>query len=65
MIGFSELRKKIDEAITYGRFELAASLTQEGLKQARQDELLGEIEYFKGQAEILEGNYLYYKSRFL
>ena len=54
---FGQLRKSIDEAITYGRFELAARLTQEGLRQARQQELLGEIEYFTGQAEILEGNY--------
>ena len=57
MTRFSELRRRIDEAITYGRFELAVSLTQEGLRLARQKELLGEIEYFQGQAEILSGNY--------
>lgn len=57
MAGFSGLRKKIDEAITYGRLELAASLVKAGLGQAREKEVLGEIEYFKGQAEILDGNY--------
>jgi len=54
---FKNLRKSIDEAITYGRFELAARLTQEGLRQASQQELLGEIEYFRGQVEILRENY--------
>ena len=57
MYGFTELRKKLDEAITYGCFELARKLTQEGLKQAQARELSGEIEYFKGQREILDGNY--------
>jgi tetratricopeptide (TPR) repeat protein len=54
---FTELRKKIDEAITYGQFELAKELAVEGLRQARQKELPGEIEYFKGQLEILNGNH--------
>ena len=54
---FGELRERLDEAITYGRFGLAKRLTQEGLSQARQKELLGEIEYFKGQMEILNGNH--------
>ncbi|MGD9015139.1 MAG: tetratricopeptide repeat protein [Candidatus Omnitrophota bacterium] len=57
MAEFSELRKRIDEAITYGCFELAARLTQQGLRQAREQGLLGEIEYFAGQSEILRGNY--------
>jgi len=54
---FGELRKRLDEAITYGCFELARELIQEGLRQAQERELLGEIEYFKGQKEILNRNY--------
>ncbi|MFC1658923.1 tetratricopeptide repeat protein [Candidatus Omnitrophota bacterium] len=54
---FGELRKQIDEAITYGCFESAASLTQQGLALARAKGILGEIEYFQGQMEILKGNH--------
>jgi len=54
---FGQLRKKIDEAITYGCFESAASLTQEGLKLAEAEGIPGEIEYFQGQREILKGNH--------
>ena len=52
-----KLRKRLDEAITYGRFELAKRLIHEGLKQARERELLGEAAYFKGQMEIIKGYY--------
>ncbi len=54
---FGELRRKLDEAITYGRFNLARRLIHEALKQARQKGLKGEIEYFKGQMEIIKGDY--------
>ena len=54
---FGQLRKKIDEAITYGCFESAAGLTQEGLKLAEAEGIPGEIEYFEGQREILKGNH--------
>ncbi|MFA6218096.1 MAG: tetratricopeptide repeat protein [Candidatus Omnitrophota bacterium] len=52
-----KLRISLDEAITYGRRRLAKRLVTDGLRQARNGELLGEWEYFKGQAEILKGNY--------
>ena len=54
---FEDLRRRLDEAITYGRLELARRLSQEGLRQARQQGLIGEIEYFKGQIDILNENY--------
>ncbi|MFH1577842.1 MAG: tetratricopeptide repeat protein [Candidatus Omnitrophota bacterium] len=54
---FSELRKSLDEAITYGCFESAGKLAREGLKKSRKHGLLGEAEYFRGQIEILNQNY--------
>ena len=54
---FTELRIRLDEAITYGCSELARELAKAGLRRAREAELKGEIEYFKGQIEILNGNY--------
>ena len=52
-----EIRNNLDEAITYGDFRLARQLAQEGLRKSRDKEMLGEIEYFKGQIEIIQGNY--------
>lgn len=52
-----KLRKRLDEAITYGYFDMAKGLAREGLTQARQEELPGEIEYFKGQEGILNRDY--------
>ncbi|MFH1678420.1 MAG: tetratricopeptide repeat protein [Candidatus Omnitrophota bacterium] len=54
---FAELRERLDEAITYGRFETARRIACDGLRQAREGGVLGEIEYFKGQMEILNGDY--------
>jgi tetratricopeptide (TPR) repeat protein len=54
---FSDLRKKLDEAITYGGFKLARELIAYGLQKAAELKLPGEIEYFKGQANMLKGDY--------
>jgi tetratricopeptide (TPR) repeat protein len=54
---FEKLRRELDEAITYGRFNIAGRLIREGLKEAGDQELLGELEYFKGQACILEEDF--------
>lgn len=51
-----DLRLKLDRAITYGTKREAFKLARRGLKEAQGKELLGEIEYFKGQVEILKGN---------
>ncbi len=52
-----ELRLSLDEAITYGTQSQALHLAKEGLRQAKEKGLLGEIEYFKGQLEILKENF--------
>lgn len=55
---FVQIRKELDEAITYGQFQLAKGLIIEGMHEARNQELLGEMEYFKGQECILMEDYL-------
>ena len=54
---FARIRKELDEAITYGQFKLAKGLIIEGMREARNQEVLGEMEYFKGQACILTEDY--------
>ena len=54
---FTELRQKLDEAITYGTIEQAWQLAEQGLRQSQEKELPAETEYFKGQIQILSGNY--------
>jgi tetratricopeptide (TPR) repeat protein len=54
---FLQLRISLDDAITYGHLRLAGRLVEDGLRLTRQGEFLGEWEYFKGQKEILKGNY--------
>ncbi len=51
------VRARLDDAITHGRFGLAKRLAFQGLKRARTKELLGEMEYFKGQVALLSGDY--------
>jgi tetratricopeptide (TPR) repeat protein len=50
---FSALRIKLDDAITYGSHKEAVKLARQGLKEAEEKNLAGEIEYFKGQTELL------------
>ncbi|MBL7130773.1 MAG: tetratricopeptide repeat protein [Candidatus Omnitrophica bacterium] len=52
-----KIRLDLDEAITYGDFSRAKQLSQMGLNVAKDKELFGEIEYFKGQIEILNENH--------
>lgn len=51
------LRLDLDEAITYGNTEKAKKLARDGLTLAHKEENLGEMEYFRGQIEILNENY--------
>lgn len=51
------LRLDLDEAITYGDFDKAKKLVKDGLTLAHREENLGEMEYFKGQIEILNENF--------
>ena len=52
------IRLELDDAITYGDFPKARRLSREGLNISKDRELLGEAEYFSGQAEILNENYV-------
>ncbi|MFC1709453.1 tetratricopeptide repeat protein [Candidatus Omnitrophota bacterium] len=52
-----KIRLDLDDAITHGDLTKARKLSQEGLSISRDRELLGEVEYFNGQIEILSENY--------
>jgi len=52
-----DLRIRLDNAITYGTSEEAMDLAQEGLIKAKDKRASGEIEYFRGQVELLNGNF--------
>ncbi|RKY32454.1 MAG: hypothetical protein DRP74_02445 [Candidatus Omnitrophota bacterium] len=54
---FSELRFRLDEAITYGSKKEAQKLARQGLKEAKDSREPGEIEYFKGQVDLLNGRF--------
>ncbi len=54
---FSDLRVRLDEAITYGTREEALRLASWGLENALARNLPGEVEYFKGQKELLSNNF--------
>lgn len=53
-----ELRLKLDDAITYGTKKDAFSLAKKGLEESRLNDFKGEIEYFKGQLDILKKNFV-------
>ncbi len=52
-----KIRLDLDDAITYVDIDRARELSQKGLAISQDKELLGEIEYFKGQIEILNENF--------
>lgn len=51
------VRARLDDAITYGTKKEALNIAKAGLKQAVEKKLPGEIEYFKGQLEIIKGRF--------
>jgi tetratricopeptide (TPR) repeat protein len=53
----TDLRIKLDEAITYGDSLAAENIAVRALKEAQLKKLAGEIEYFKGQLAILNEDY--------
>lgn len=53
----SDLRIRLDEAITYGTHREAVKLAKQGLKEAAERGLEGEEEYFKGQIKLLSKNF--------
>jgi len=54
---FSRLRAQLDNAITYGSRGEALKIANEGLKNAKKRSSAAEIEYFKGQIELLHDNF--------
>jgi tetratricopeptide (TPR) repeat protein len=54
---FSDLRARLDEAITYGAHEDALHLARQGIESALARNSPGEIEYFKGQEGLLNNNF--------
>jgi len=52
-----ELRAKLDKAITYGRKPQALKLAKKYLKVAIDKNLPGEVEYFLGQVQLIQGNF--------
>lgn len=54
---FLELRLRLDEAITYGTEEEALRLAGQGLEAALKKSAVAEAEYFKGQLEMLRGDF--------
>jgi tetratricopeptide (TPR) repeat protein len=48
-----ELRKELDDAITYGTRKASLAIAREGLRLARAARASGEIEYFKAQVRIV------------
>lgn len=56
--GFGRLRSELDNAITYGTKKASLEIARQGLEQARSNKLPGEIEYFKGQIDLLNSNFV-------
>jgi tetratricopeptide (TPR) repeat protein len=52
-----ELRKELDDAITYGTQKASLTIARRGLRLARAAAASGEIEYFKAQLQIIRKNF--------
>ena len=50
---FAELRRKLDDAITYGTKKESMAIASRGIKEARAKRLPGETEYFSAQKYII------------
>lgn len=56
-IDFSQLRRRLDEAITYAQLDTAWDLAIAGLDAAERMEELGEMMYFQAQCQIIDANF--------
>jgi tetratricopeptide (TPR) repeat protein len=54
---FTQLRRDLDEAITYNDLTAAKKIAREGLRLARDRESLGEVMYFRAQLKIIAGKH--------
>ena len=52
-----ELRKELDDAITYGTQKASLAIARKGLRLAQASKAAGEIEYFKAQIQIIRKNF--------
>lgn len=52
-----DLRKELDDAITYGTRKASMEIARKGLRLAQEAEQPGEIEYFKAQIQIIRKNF--------
>ncbi|MCM8775455.1 MAG: tetratricopeptide repeat protein, partial [Candidatus Omnitrophica bacterium] len=56
-ISMNQLRRALDDAMTYADFKRAEELAQRGIRTARAKEWVGEIMYFKAQMKIIREDY--------
>ena len=54
---FTQLRRLIDNAITFNDLEQAKKVASEGLSMAQEMEVLGEQMFFRAQFEIIDDNF--------
>ncbi|MBU1997264.1 MAG: tetratricopeptide repeat protein, partial [Candidatus Omnitrophica bacterium] len=54
---FTQLRRLIDNAITYNDLDLAKKLASHGLNMSQEMEVLGEQMFFRAQLEIIDDNF--------
>lgn len=52
------LRLKLDNAITYGTKKEALCIARIGLAKAKKRRFIGEVEYFKGQADLINNRFV-------
>jgi len=57
MDDLKKIRKLLDEALTYERYDEGRDLARRGLKLARTKEVLYEIEYFRGEIALIEESF--------
>ena len=54
---FPEIRKELDDAITYGTQKASLAIARKGVRLAKAAKADGEIEYFKAQIQIISKNF--------
>jgi len=55
---FNEWRSRLDEAITYGTKRESVKVARLALDEAKKSGFAGEIEYFKGQVDLIRGQFV-------
>jgi tetratricopeptide (TPR) repeat protein len=55
---FPEVRKELDDAITYGTQKASLAIARRGLRLSRAAAAAGEMEYFRAQIQIIKENFV-------